>query len=127
MSEIKKNDNVGGLIISEDVIASIAKNATLDIEGVAGLATQPMSINSVFRKDETSKSVKVHSTENDMVIDVYLILKFGVKIPTVSEAIQQSVKDAVQNMTGRVVNKVNIHVMDILLAKEDAPEEAAQD
>lgn len=126
MSDVNRNEKLGGLIISEEVIASIARNAALDIDGVAGLAAQPMRINSVFRKDEALKSIRVSSTESDMSLDVYLVLKAGVKIPTVSEEVQKSVKEAVQNMTGRVVNKVNIHVMDIQLEGEQSQAEPAE-
>ena len=118
MSDIKKTENVGGLIISEEVIASIAQNAALDIEGVAELAPQPVNIGSIFRKGEASKSIKVRSTDSDIIIDVYIVLKYGMKIPVVSEAVQRNIKEAVQNMTGRVVTNVNVHVMDIALDKE---------
>ena len=59
--------------------------------------------------------VSRYSFKNDdvAVIDVYVNLKYGAKIPIVSENIQKSVKNAVQNMTGIVVAKVNIFVVGI--------------
>lgn len=121
MSEINK-ENVGGLIISEDVIAEIAKNASKDIEGLAGFAARPADITGVFKKTSSSKSIKVTSHDNEMVLDMHVILKSGVKIPMVCEKIQRNVKEAVQNMTGRIVNKVNINVAGIEFLKEERPE-----
>lgn len=116
MSDAKNtNNNVGGLIISEEVIASIARNAALDIDGVAGMASSPMSIVNIFKKGDATKSIKVHITDSDIEIDVFINLNYGVKIPQVSENVQKSVKEAVQNMVGRVVTKVNVNVMDIQL------------
>ena len=121
MSEINK-ENIGGLIISEDVIAEIAKNASKDIEGLAGFAARPADIAGVFKKNSSSKSIKVINHDNEMVLDMYVVLKNGVKIPLVCEKIQRSVKEAVQNMTGRIVNKVNICVAGIEFLKEENSE-----
>lgn len=121
MSEINK-ENIGGLIISEDVIAEIAKNASKDIEGLAGFAARPADIAVVFKKNSSSKSIKVINHDNEMVLDMYVVLKSGVKIPVVCEKIQRSVKEAVQNMTSRIVNKVNIYVAGIEFLKEENSE-----
>lgn len=121
MSEINK-ENIGGLIISEDVIAEIAKNASKDIEGLAGFAARPADIAGVFKKNSSSKSIKVINHDNEMVLDMYVVLKSGVKIPVVCEKIQRSVKEAVQNMTSRIVNKVNIYVAGIEFLKEENSE-----
>ncbi len=121
MSEINK-ENIGGLIISEDVIAEIAKNASKDIEGLAGFATRPADIAGVFKKNSSSKSIKVINHDNEMILDMYVVLKSGVKIPVVCEKIQRNVKEAVQNMTGRIVNKVNIYVAGIEFLKEENSE-----
>ena len=118
MSEINK-ENIGGLIISEDVIAEIAKNASKDIEGLAGFAARPADIAGVFKKNSSSKSIKVINHDNEMILDMYVVLKSGVKIPVVCEKIQRNVKEAVQNMTGRIVNKVNIYVAGIEFLKEE--------
>ncbi len=121
MSEINK-ENIGGLIISEDVIAEIAKNASKDIEGLAGFAARPADIAGVFKKNSSSKSIKVINHDNEMILDMYVVLKSGVKIPVVCEKIQRNVKEAVQNMTGRIVNKVNIYVAGIEFLKEENSE-----
>ena len=42
------------------------------------------------------------------VIDVRLVLEHTARIPTVSQRVQSAVKEAVQNMTGITVAKVNV-------------------
>ena len=79
------------------------------------MASSPMSIVNIFKKGDATKSIKVHITDSDIEIDVFVNLNYGVKIPQVSENVQKSVKEAVQNMVGRVVTKVNVNVMDIQL------------
>ena len=43
MEENKTVDNIGNLVISEDVIASIALNAAKDVEGVSSFAARTVT------------------------------------------------------------------------------------
>lgn len=106
-------DSVGGLIISDEVIASIAVNAAKDVEGVAGFSVNPMDFKGILKKKVSDKGVKVAVTDNDIVIDVFIDIESGRKIPIVAESIQLKVKEAVQTMTNRVVSKVNVTIAGI--------------
>lgn len=96
------------LIISEDVIAAIAINAAKDVDGVAGFSEKRASIT---KKDGTARSVRVWTNDNEVKIHMYLTLIGSSRIPEVCAQVQRNVKGAVQNMTGRVVTKVNISVV----------------
>ena len=106
------NQTVGSLKISEEVIATIASLATKEINGVASLANSPVDIKGIFvkAKSKGSKSIRIELSDDVAVIDVYVNLNYGAKIPDVSEQIQNNVKTAVQNMTGIAVSKVNVHI-----------------
>lgn len=103
----------GRCIISEDVIATIAGTATMEVPGVAGMATRLELRNLV--NAGAGKAVSVVNNENETVVDVYVNLKMGVRIPDVAGDIQRHVKSAVQSMTGRPVTKINVHVAGIVL------------
>ncbi len=110
---------VGGLAINNDVVAQIAKIATLEIEGVAGMATRPLDIKGVLAKDGLKpKSVVVTVKDGVLMLDVYIKLHDNVKIKSVAEAVQQNVKEKVQNMTSNAVAKVNVYVIDVAFADE---------
>lgn len=96
------------LVISEDVIAAIAMKEAKDVEGVVGFADR----RSVFsKKDGVARSVRVSINENEVKIHLYLTLSGTCRIQEVCSQVQRNVKGAVQNMTGRVVTKVNISVV----------------
>lgn len=119
MSDIKMKEEIGGVIISEEVIASIAVNAAKDVTGVAGFANRPSDLKGLFRKGgAAANAVKVTMTDSDLVLDIYVTLINGTRIPTVAEAIQTTVKDAVQNMTNTLVSKINVHIMGIIFPEE---------
>ncbi len=109
MSEQTYKSTDGSCIISEEVIATIACNAALEVEGVAEMAQRPMNIRGVMAS-AAARAVAVVSNANETVLDVYIRPKMDAHIPTMAEAVQTAVKNAVQSMTGSPVTKVNIHV-----------------
>lgn len=113
--EREKRETVGNLRISQEVLATIANFSTKEIDGVASMASSPASVNlkKILSKSHTAKSIHIEMNDDVAVIDVYVNLKYGAKIPVVSENIQKSVKNAVQNMTGIVVARVNVFVVGI--------------
>lgn len=112
----------GGIFITNDVIASIAANAAKDIEGVSGFALKTGT--RTAGAADSAKAVKVLSQDNDVKIQIGIRVKNGVNLQTVSMAIQRSIKNAVQSMTGKVVTKVNVAVQGIDF---DAPNEVKAD
>ena len=100
----------GSCIISEEVIASIACTAALEIPGVAGMANRPADLRGIMSANPATKSVRVTNTENDTVLDVHIQLKQGAKIQETCTAAQQGIKVAVQSMTGKPVTRINVHV-----------------
>ncbi len=109
MSEQTYKTTDGSCIISEEVIATIACNAATEVEGVAAMAQRPMNIRGVMASSAV-RSVGVVSNANETVLDVYVQPTMTAHIPTMAEAVQTAVKNAVQSMTGSPVTKVNIHV-----------------
>lgn len=111
--------NCGGVVISAEVISSIAANAAKDIEGVDGLCAAPVQIKGVLGKvSGKPSSVVVSNKDSDLVITVYIRMKSGYNIQTVASEVQNAVKQTVQNMTGKVVTKVNVTVADLVLSAE---------
>lgn len=104
----------GCCIISEDVIATIASSAALEVQGVAGMAQRPADIRGLMSSAAT-KAVRVLNNENETILDVYINLRVGARIPDVATEVQHNVKVAVQSMTGKPVNKVNVHIAGIIL------------
>ena len=68
-----------------------------------------------FIGSPASKAVRVLNNESETILDVYINLRLGVRIPDVAPEVQHNVKVAVQSMTGKPVNKVNVHIAGIVL------------
>ena len=106
------NDNrdSGGVVISNDVIASIAANAVKDVDGFGSFSSRPADL---LSQAQSPRAVKVWSLDNDIKVQLFINIKSGFNIQSVCTAVQQSVKNAVQSMTGKVVSKVNVCVQGV--------------
>lgn len=116
------------LIISEDVISIIAGIAAAEVEGVSGMTLGLVDgINQILGSNKKySKGVKIELNGNNVVIDLYVIVKYGVRIPDVAFSIQNAVKSEVETMTGLNVQSVNINVQGVTfdkVSKKDDPDE----
>ena len=64
-------------------------------------------------KKNFAKGVKVEVGEREAAVDLYIIVKYGVRIPDVALSVQENVKQAIESMTGLSVVEVNIHVQGV--------------
>ena len=116
MNEIM--ETTGNVKISDEVVATITNIAVSEIKGVSGLGgTFTGDIAQMLGKKSFSKGIKVDIKENNVVLDLNVIIEYGVKIPEVAWEIQEAVKKSVESMTGLDVEKVNIHVVGIDVPK----------
>lgn len=112
---------LGSVKISDEVMAVCATNATLRTPGVAGLTggiTDSIS-ETILGKESLSKGIKVNQTDDGIILDVYVVVDYGVKIPVVAWDVQTNVKEELETMTSRPVLAVNIHVQGVEQPKEE--------
>lgn len=109
------------LNISEDVIGIIAGLAASEVEGIAGMTLGFVDgINQILGGNKKySKGVKIELEGKKVTIDLYVNVKYGVRIPDIAWAAQNAVKSAVENMTGLDVVAVNINVQGITFDKKE--------
>jgi len=116
---MKRKSNVisGSLKISNEVVVKIAELAAMEIPGVAvkggHLETHE---NSLLVANRLINPLKATLKGEAAEIDISIIVKSGHKAVKVAEAVQQSVKAAVQNMTGIAVSKVNVRIAGVRAA-----------
>lgn len=111
---IQLDDNLGDIIIADEVIAVITGLAAMEVEGVASMAGDATrELISKLGIKSLSKGVKVDVLEDVVTVDATLNLKYGYNIKEVSAKVQEKVKVAIENMTGLNVADVNIRVAGI--------------
>ena len=110
----------GTLQISEDVVASVAAAAVLEVEGVCGLSSSiSTDIAEMLGMKTLSKGVRLSTTETGALrIDCDVVAKFGQNIFELAKNVQENVKSSVESVTGLTVGEVNVTVCGIALPKE---------
>ncbi len=108
--------SIGEVRIADDVVASIAALAALEVDGVASMAGNATDeLLSRVGVKGTGKGAKVEVIERIVSVEMAVNLKYGYNIPAVSGRIQEKVKSAVETMTGLTVSDVNIRIAGVVM------------
>ena len=97
----------GTINIAEDVVAAIVADAVKEIEGVGAMS---QNVTESFSGKKAARGVRVEKVGDAVVIDLFLMARYGYAIPEVAQKVQESVSNAVGGMTGFAVKEVNVHV-----------------
>ena len=102
-------EDAGSIQISEDVLASIAGNAVQETEGVSALMSANVS-DLMGGKKMTAKGVKVELDGENIVVNLFIVVRYGNAISEVAKKAQKAVHAALEGMTSFKVAAVNVHV-----------------
>ncbi|MCU9594091.1 Asp23/Gls24 family envelope stress response protein [Caldibacillus thermolactis] len=107
-------DELGKIEIAPEVIEVIAGIAASEIEGVATMRGNfAAGVAERFGRKNHGKGIRVDLSENQIKIDVYCVLNYGVSIPKVAQQIQDNIRQALLNMTGLETDEVNVHIVNV--------------
>ena len=115
------NDMEPGSTITyaSEVVAIIAGIATAEVEGIAGMVNAPNS-NLLGKNRGAAKGVKVEIGTEEAGVDLYVTVEYGKPIQKAAQEVQESVRRAIEAMTGLHVVRVDVHVQGVSFAKEQS-------
>ena len=96
---------------NSEVVAIIAGLAANEVEGIAGMCTVSGSIMSKNRN--VTKGVKVEVGTEEVAVDLYVIVEYGIPIQRAAADAQENVRKAIESMTGLHVVRVDVHVQSV--------------
>lgn len=109
---------LGKIQIAPQVIEIIAKQSTIDVNGVASLNGR-FEFTDLFGKNKTAaKGVRVELTDSEVIVNISIIIKNGYRIPELADNIQESVKNSVETMTDLNVTEVNVYIDGIVFEND---------
>lgn len=115
---VSQMEEMGAIHISEEVIASIAAVAAVEVEGVGSLSVNlGTDIAELLGKKNLSKGVRLEIAENEVTLSVSVLIKHGYAIHEVARAVQDAVMTSVESTTGLRVAAVNVHVCGVSFEK----------
>ena len=112
MPGIIKNE-LGNIIINEDIIATVAGYAASENYGIVGMSAKTAGdqLWNLIGGDNQKRGVKVSIVgEDEIDIDLYVSVTYGVSLTAVAQNAIGNVRYRVQDLTGLKVRNVNVHV-----------------
>ena len=115
-----KDEPIGTIDISTATIATIANQSVNQCYGVVGMASKNLvnGIAHLLAWDGGRRGIEIFVENEEIVIDVYVIVEYGVRIRTVAESIQSTVKYHVEKAVGLPVRDVNVYVQGLRMNRE---------
>lgn len=112
---IKIGNELGTIVLDQDVISTIAGYSALKSYGIVGMASKNTKegIFELLKMDFVSKGIKVDIEDDVISIDINVILEYGMQIEVVAQNIVDNVKYNIKQLTGLDVDRVNVIVQGV--------------
>ena len=112
---LREDESIGTVQIADDVVAMIASLAATEVDGVSAMAGNVTNeLMSKVGVKSLTKGVKVEVLDKDLTVT----MEYGYNIPATCQAVQQKVKNAIENMTGLTCSDVNIRIAGVNMKKD---------
>lgn len=122
MNEVEHQPEVEGSIgrieVAPEVIATIAYYATVGVPGVA--RTVPPSSSRFRRATAKYEGVVLTYEGSNLSLDIYLLVKPQNNMVEISQLVQKSIFEAIDQMVGVPVEAINVHVVNVTTAAKDS-------
>lgn len=121
-------NELGNISISSEVVSVIAETVISEIDGVYGLAgnSSKNEIVKFFQNVSSGypKGIEVEIGETECTLDLYIVAKYGFKLPALAGEIQNEIVKSITEMTGLKVQEVNVFIQRVV--KVDEKEEITE-
>lgn len=124
--EDKRDDaGLGSVRIHNNVISVIAHEAADRVPGVLELSgTLVDGLADMIGKRSRDRGIRVAvESENTLVVELAVVLEYGVNIPQTCGMLQNEVRVSIEEMTGKKVQAVNVSVQGIRRSSNESSEE----
>jgi len=110
-----RQESIGRVEVAPGVLTTIAHYATLDVDGVNKMAPTPADVGQLFRRHVArNEGVILDYSDGKLVFDIYVLMDPHVNVRETSLRLQTAIMEAVDKMVGIPVDKVNVHVEDVV-------------
>ena len=113
------NNEYGEVSVSQKVILDLASNVAAKCYGVVGMGTRNKKdgIVKLLKSDNMNKGVEVKKADEGYIIDLHVIVQYGVNIEAVCEGVVSRVRYSVEKYLGIKLKKVTVKVEGIRVSE----------
>jgi uncharacterized alkaline shock family protein YloU len=105
----------GRIEVFPAVVGAIAGHAAVGCYGVMGMAARGLrdGVATLLRRENVHRGVEVHEVDGQLVIDLYVVVLYGVRITEVAQNLKSAVRFDVERATAVQVAEVNVFVQGV--------------
>ncbi len=122
-NRVGEGTELGAICVHHSVIALIARQAALKVPGVVDMSGSfTDGIAGMIVKNAGDRGIKVKVEGQSVSVEMNVVIEYGVRIPQVAWRIQNDVRRAIEELTGKKVKAVDIVVQGVRCASETKQE-----
>ena len=106
----------GQILISEDVLATIAYQSLVDIDGFAGLTPRSRAEGAkVLGPKNWRRGIYVYINEKgQLFMELNILVHYGANITLIAEKIQKLVASSIYSVTGQRARRIRVNICGII-------------
>ena len=112
----ERSTKLGNINISNEVIATTVGGAVTECYDVVGMASQKMlkdGLYELLKLENYSRGVLVTDKDTGIMVDVYIIVGYGMKISEIVFEVQKKVKYVLETSLDVEVDSINVYVQGV--------------
>lgn len=110
----------GQVVITDRAIADIVGLTVLECYGVVGMASPSLyqGVADLLARDRLHQGIRVERRKDQLVIDLYIIVEYGLNIAEVAANVRSQVTYNLERSTRLKVTDLHIHVQGVRVGNE---------
>lgn len=114
------NTNNGNINVSRMTIETLIHFILRDIKAVVGPRktvlrdiTNQITKGTQDNKETTSQEIRIDIKPDSVIVNLFLVINYGIRIPDLTWEIQAKVKEKLKETAGLEINIINVHIQGI--------------
>lgn len=111
----KIDTGFGEVTIGNEVLEKVTGFTAVECYGVVGMAMVNVTsgIAKLLKGDSITKGISLKVEDNVIMIDLHIIIEYGVNIKAVTDSLISTVKYKLETFSGLSVGHINVYVEDV--------------
>lgn len=107
---------LGKIEVLPNAIHTIATQAVSECYGVVGLAARRLRNGRalLLPSEQNNAGVQIRVVNDQIIVEVYVVLEYGLRMSEIAHNIMSSVKFAIEKMLGVPVAQVNVNIQGLI-------------
>ena len=127
MELVRVVTDLGDINISRDIIETLIRLILQDIDGIIFFKRSALRKRREFATDkydgkqkriDGTKEIRVDIKQGYIIINLFLAIRYGIRIPDLTWEIQAKIKEVLKEETGLNVDQINVHIREICFSKK---------